>query len=283
MSDSGETVLWLVETWAERLAETIENMTAERPSVVTHSGVPGWDATEPALWWEQPLSLGSQAVVWVGAPERVWLYIGTYVLRSAGIETSEPADARNTYLEVLSQALSGMSRNLSERLHRQADCENGKETEAPAPDSTSFQVELNLGDAPVEPISFRLAATFARTLNFNAPVVGPAEPAPQVPTAAGPIAGHDMAPVHKPQAFDLLMEVELPVSVSFGRAALPLKDVLKLITGSIVELNRPISDPVEVIVNNCVIARGEVVVVEGNYGVRIKEIISREKRLRTLT
>jgi flagellar motor switch protein FliN/FliY len=78
------------------------------------------------------------------------------------------------------------------------------------------------------------------------------------------------------------MEVELPVSVSFGRAQLPLKDVLKLTTGSIVELNRTVEDPVELIINNCVIARGEVVMVEGNYGVRIQEILSRQERLRTL-
>jgi len=43
-----------------------------------------------------------------------------------------------------------------------------------------------------------------------------------------------------------------------------------------------VSDPVEVIVNNCVIARGEVVVVEGNFGVRIQQVISRQERLRTL-
>jgi flagellar motor switch protein FliN/FliY len=74
----------------------------------------------------------------------------------------------------------------------------------------------------------------------------------------------------------------MPVSVSFGRAQLPLKDVLRLTSGSIVELNRSVTEPVEVIVNNCVIARGEVVVVEGNYGVRVREIISRSERLRTL-
>ena len=61
-----------------------------------------------------------------------------------------------------------------------------------------------------------------------------------------------------------------------------LKEALKLTTGSIVELNRSVTEPVEIIVNNCVIARGEVVVVDGNYGVRIVEIISREERLRTL-
>ena len=84
------------------------------------------------------------------------------------------------------------------------------------------------------------------------------------------------------RTFDLLLDVELPVSVSFGRAQVQLKDVFKLTTGSIIELNRSIAEPVEVIVNNCVIARGEVVVVEGNFGVRIQQVISRQERLRTL-
>jgi flagellar motor switch protein FliN/FliY len=89
-------------------------------------------------------------------------------------------------------------------------------------------------------------------------------------------------PAETSKTLDLLLEVELPVSVSFGRAQLRLKDVIKLSTGSIVELNRSVSEPVEVIVNNCVIARGEVVVLEGYYGVRIQQIISRQERLRTL-
>jgi len=99
--------------------------------------------------------------------------------------------------------------------------------------------------------------------------------------ALAPSQSQIPAPV-KSRTFDLLMEVELPISVSFGRAQLPLRDVLKLNSGSIVELNRTISDPVEIIVKNCVIARGEVVVIEGNYGVHIQHVISREERLRTL-
>ncbi len=85
-----------------------------------------------------------------------------------------------------------------------------------------------------------------------------------------------------PPTMDLLLDVELPVSVSFGRTEIPMKDVLKLTTGSIVELNRNINEPVEVLVNHCLIARGEVVVVEGNYGVRIQQIISRTDRLRSI-
>jgi flagellar motor switch protein FliN/FliY len=81
---------------------------------------------------------------------------------------------------------------------------------------------------------------------------------------------------------ELLLDVELPVSISFGRTELPLKEVLKLTTGSIVELNRAVNEPVEILVNHCLVARGEVVVVDGNYGVRVQRIVSRQERLRSL-
>jgi len=86
-------------------------------------------------------------------------------------------------------------------------------------------------------------------------------------------------PVKNPETLDLLLDVELPVSVSFGKAQLPLQQILKWTTGSIVELDCAVNEPVEVVVNNCVIARGEVVVVDGNYGVRVQHIVSRAQRL----
>ncbi len=78
---------------------------------------------------------------------------------------------------------------------------------------------------------------------------------------------------------DVLLDVELPLSISFGRTYLPIREILKLSTGSIVELNCPSTANVDVVVNNCTIARGEVVVIEGNYGVRIDEVISRRERM----
>jgi len=86
-------------------------------------------------------------------------------------------------------------------------------------------------------------------------------------------------PVKNLETLDLLLDVELPVSVSFGKAQMPLQQVLKWTPGSIVELECGVNEPVEVVVNNCVIARGEVVVVDGNYGVRVQHIVSRAQRL----
>jgi flagellar motor switch protein FliN/FliY len=82
---------------------------------------------------------------------------------------------------------------------------------------------------------------------------------------------------------DLLLDLDLPVRVSFGKARVPLHQVLKWTAGSIVELDNGVNEPVEIVVNNCVIARGEVVVVDGNYGVRVLEIVSRAQRLETTT
>jgi flagellar motor switch protein FliN/FliY len=90
----------------------------------------------------------------------------------------------------------------------------------------------------------------------------------------------DETPAHTVTSdMTLLHDVEMPLSVSFGSTFMPLRDVLKLTTGSIVEMDRMISEPVDIIVNNCVIARGEVVVIEGNYGVRILDVVSRSDRM----
>ena len=86
-----------------------------------------------------------------------------------------------------------------------------------------------------------------------------------------------------PRNLDVLLDLEMPVSVSFGTTRLALKDVAKLTSGSIVELNRALSEPVDIIVNNCAIARGEVVVIDGNFAVRINQVMSKQDRLRSLS
>lgn len=75
-------------------------------------------------------------------------------------------------------------------------------------------------------------------------------------------------------AAPLLMGVKLPIRVLLGRTQLSLRDISQLGSGAVVELDCSPDDPVEIIVNDRVIAHGEVVVVAGNYGVRITKIAS---------
>jgi flagellar motor switch protein FliN len=71
---------------------------------------------------------------------------------------------------------------------------------------------------------------------------------------------------------DLLMEVELAVTLRFGSRRLLLREVLDLNPGAVVDLDRPGDEPVDVLVDGRLVARGEVVVMDGNYGVRITEV-----------
>lgn len=81
---------------------------------------------------------------------------------------------------------------------------------------------------------------------------------------------------------DLLMDVELEVTLRFGQREMLLGDILKLAPGSVVELDQEVQDPVELLVGNKVIAWGEVVTVDGSYGLRITGLASREERLESL-
>lgn len=265
----------LFEEFAGQLATVFETMAGTRPAVACEEGdVP---ANEPgSLCWRQPLHPVSGSAYVVAAQEH-WVKAGKHILAAAGIDDAAEGDIKSTYLETIGQALGGLAAHLTSRLGREVSSAGGEEvTEASSWSAGAAWTSLRIGGGsrPMV-ISLGLDAAVAEALltRSDPPAMAP------IPEEAEP-----RAPVSETDAktFDLLLDVELPVSVSFGRAHVPLKDVLKLTTGSIVELNRAVVEPVDIIVNNCVIARGEVVVVEGNFGVRIQQVVSRSERLRTL-
>jgi flagellar motor switch protein FliN/FliY len=78
--------------------------------------------------------------------------------------------------------------------------------------------------------------------------------------------------VVSPNNLKLVMDVELNVSLRFGQRQMPLREVLELGSGSVIELDRMVDEPVELFLDGKLIARGEAVVVDGNYGLRVTEI-----------
>ncbi|HTQ57548.1 MAG TPA: FliM/FliN family flagellar motor switch protein [Bryobacteraceae bacterium] len=89
---------------------------------------------------------------------------------------------------------------------------------------------------------------------------------------------HPPAPAGPP-ALGLLLDIELPVTLRFGQRSMTLDEVLSLENGSIVEFERAVEDPIEVLVNDRVVARGAAVTVDGQYGVRILEIAGPRDRM----
>ncbi|EAL6686232.1 flagellar motor switch protein FliN, partial [Campylobacter coli] len=81
---------------------------------------------------------------------------------------------------------------------------------------------------------------------------------------------------------NLIMDVRLPVRVRIGNKKMLLKDVLTMDIGSVVELNQLANDPLEILIGDKRIAYGEVVIVDGNFGVQITEIGSKKERLEQL-
>ena len=73
----------------------------------------------------------------------------------------------------------------------------------------------------------------------------------------------------------LLADVQVELAVEIGRVKLPLRDLLSLAPGAVLELDRAADAPVDVLVNGCLVARGEVVVIDGEFGVRVTAVVER--------
>jgi flagellar motor switch protein FliN len=81
---------------------------------------------------------------------------------------------------------------------------------------------------------------------------------------------------------DLLLDVELEASLRFGAREMPLGEILELGPGDVVQLDRHIADPVDLLIGDKIVARGEVVLVNGNFGLRVTEVAEPQRRLESI-
>jgi len=202
------------------------------------------------LDWAQPLSL-SPAPVWVGAPRDTWDMVGRALTDDSGEEAQ-----RQEWIGFLGDVLSSLAQVLTDRLGTAVAAGIANDAR-PGDGDSLWRVDFDL---PGNSIWFFVG--FPPALAHEVENLNDSAAVSKLPAAS----------------MELLLDVELPLTVSFGRTFLAVRDILRLSTGSVVELNRQVDDYVDVIVNNCIIARGEVVVIDGNYGIRVHEIVSRRER-----
>jgi flagellar motor switch protein FliN/FliY len=269
---------WLLTEWTGKLSGILESMADQKPSVERRDAAQGATAPGPdAMVWRQNFALSPDPSLWIATPSATAADLGRRTLSAAGVESSNDNDEQNTFLEILNQSLSALGQSIGAHLACEASATAGEPLKTMPAGLEWVPVRLEFADKRLDAFWLSFAPALLDRLAAGQPAE--AEPATQPDAISQPV---DAQPAGtRSKTFDLLLDVALPVSISFGRTFLPIKDVLKLTTGSIVELDRGVNEPVDVIVNNCVIARGEVVVVEGNYGVRILQIASRYERLRT--
>ena len=82
---------------------------------------------------------------------------------------------------------------------------------------------------------------------------------------------------------DVILNIPVQVSLELGKAKMDLRELLQLGQGSVVELERMIDEPLDVLVNGALVARGEVVVVDNKFGIRLTDIVSPEKRVQSFS
>ena len=110
----------------------------------------------------------------------------------------------------------------------------------------------------------------------------PARPAPDVSSAAVAAAAPPAGNFELRPGLELLLDVELEASLRFGSREMPLGEILDLGPGDVVQLDRHVADPVDLLVGDKIVARGEVVLVNGNFGLRVTEVAQPRKRLETI-
>ena len=260
--------LWLLEEWGHGFARAIEAMGAELPRFEKlGSGEP--PQGETALWWSQVFSRSPGQSVWIGAEEAAWKEIGATALKAVGIEPSSPVDVRDTYREILVQSLSSLGRSMTARCRQEVECLQGQFLAAPPEGAVAGLASFQFGQGPAIHLCAMASPALLETLAGKS-------------SSAQITEGQVATPTHAENAVAALRslaDLEMPISVSFGTARVPLQDALMLKRGSLLALDQHADEPVEFRVNDRIIARGEVVVVEDSYAVRIVELVSRGERL----
>ena len=264
--------------WAESFAQVLGQIAgAAFPcAVVSESPADLAPAADGNLWIACACSGGLRGEMYLRLP-------AASTLRLAQIFMSEPAapeaeltpDHRDATVELLRQVSGLVASSLKAGY---GEVQLRLEPSAGAPSwAPSLMAWLRLGDDPAAPVAtleVGLSAALVAALRTEKPEAAKPAPSIAVPPAAATSspAAAPVAPQDGSVKLDLLMDVELGVTLRFGRRRLLLREVLDLNPGSVVDLDRKVQEPVDVLLDGRLVARGEVVVMDGNYGLRVTEV-----------
>ncbi len=238
--------------------ETLSGLTLSRDA--SSSAPPKISDTSDLIGREQSLEQAPEAAFWIALTGSQATHIGEYLAQPNRAGESDPQSALADVLtksldaavrQVAAIFLLGNAKHVTPHRFDYDDAQSLIPIQFSVPEGITFCLYLG--------ISPQLRKLMSGLIADQASALPPGIPG----TGAG--AGGTL---------DMLLDFELPVSISFGRKKLAFKDLLKLGPNSVVELNRAPDDLVELIVNDSVIAWGEVIVIDGQYGVRIRRLAS---------
>ena len=250
--------------WLSKLAAEIGG---ELGQTVTLAA--GGEAPEAAVSWTDTIEIPGARVTVAAHREDV----SAFLIEARVIEAGQ-GDA-----EMVRELWSGILASVASRMGGKASPSGA----GGAPGGGAEPCALGLGGARVR-LSLSVEAGAGRTRSEPGNEArkegrnrGPGGEPQQVAQAGPPAAVR-----HAAGNFDLLLEVELEATVRFGSREMELKELLELGPGDVVELDRQVADPVDLIVGDRIVARGEVVLVNGNFGLRVTEVAEPVRRLESI-
>jgi len=252
--------------WTEEFARAIEMFSGEKASVfagdVSRIGS-GNFVSDDYLWWKQDFEGEPVFTTWIGAEEETWSPLG-------GAMGPEGEEAKHLFFEMLGQAQQGAGTLQTGRRGHELRCSSGTSEPPASLDSLlATKIDITFKGEPLPSLWYIFTAPAVKALH----VEEEQEPEKSLTTeTVQPDVGYS-------PMLSRIMDLDLPLSVALGRSTLQIQDILKLTSGSLIELDRRVGESVELLIHGTVVAKGEVVSVKGNYAIRIKEIISRTERI----
>jgi len=256
MNDTNQ--LEAARTFASAFAESFTEMLTLKLGIpwslktIEDTGLAG--PVEPVVHFRLSAAGGLQGECFVAFEQSQALAIGSKLLEQSGSALSEPQGEALT--EIIVSAMEGVSSFLSAQFGAVAFKVDRVE-DVRVENMLTIPLEVSSEEKAETPILVYFDESLLASLSSSN-------------------VGESSAKVKKttidPANLKLVMDVELNVSLRFGQCQLPLRDVLDLTSGSVIELDRDVDDPVELLLDGRVIARGEAVIVDGNYGLRVTEI-----------
>jgi len=276
MSESPRDPARYLEIWKDILAQVLEEISGAPVPCTLSRDAPA-DLTPPSATdsWSVLTAMGAvrgEMSVRGSAASTIRL-AQIFMGQTAAPAAEASAEPREAVLELLRQAAGLVATALKATW---GDVQLTLEASPTAPSwpasSTAWlQCGENPATAPV--LEIQLSAALAAALRPDMGVPAPAATPPEPSTLSTGNAPTSPSPAVN---LDLLLEVELGVTLRFGQRRLLLREILDLNPGAVLDLDRQVEDPVDMLLDGRVIARGEVVVFDGNYGLRVTEVAPAE-------
>lgn len=215
-------------------------------------GPPKANPQDDWLWWSETVSLFPAPAVWIGGLRASWTALVQPILSGLGGEKAAAEDIEATCRDVVTKSVGALAQTMTAQLNTEITTGDATSASTPAQD-LSFELTVHVPGA-VSGIS--LIAVFDEMLLQSFPDTPKKRSgSPLLPSRIGAL--------------------DVGVHVMLGRTRLLLEDVFKMTVGSVIELGRSVDEPADILINNRLIARGQVVLCGSSYGVRVVSKVSR--------